>query len=377
MHVLEIVGRVLIMEKVIIEPERKDDLIVGEVRSMGDLVTNCIYGCGNIAQSLCAYLESHGIAVAFFVVDDQYYAEGGLCGGLEIKKLSDLYAAQGNVNVFVGFSNVSKAMDNLRPWIGCLNVYSISNPFGYLKPLDLNAKYYEEHREEFESALGLFEDDLSKDIFTAYLNTRINLNAQYLSPFGGCKTYFGNEIVELSGNEAYVDCGAYDGDSVRDFINETNRMYDKIYAIEPDPENFKRLRSYVEDNQLKNVTLLNIGLWNMEGKLGFSEENGQETTVKKGSPKRYLDVNSLDNILSDERVTLIKMSVQGCEEEALRGAERLLQHQSPRLAITIFMKPDALVKIPMLIKSINPNYKLYLRCEDGFFARVILYGRVD
>jgi hypothetical protein len=70
------------------------------------------------------------------------------------------------------------------------------------------------------------------------------------------------------------------------------------------------------------------------------------------------------------------MSVQGAEKEAIMGAANILVCQEPKLAITIFMKPNSLIEIPKLIKKINPNYKIYLRCEESFFARVILYAKV-
>ena len=89
-----------------------------------------------------------------------------------------------------------------------------------------------------------------------------------------------------------------------------------------------------------------------------------------------IEVDSLDNILKENKITFIKLSVQGAEEKAILGAKKILMRWNPTLAITIFMKPDALIKIPKLIKEINPKYKLFLRCEEPFFARVILYAKV-
>lgn len=40
----------------------------------------------------------------------------------------------------------------------------------------------------------------------------------------------------------YIDCGAYNGDTVLEYAAFTNREYKKIYAFEPDPENLKKLK---------------------------------------------------------------------------------------------------------------------------------------
>lgn len=362
------------IEGIIIETKKKDEEIIKKVKDRKANV--CIYGCGDIGIMLYECLRLNGIRVDFFVVDDEY-CTFDQCRKLPVKKLSLLKQIKEHVDVFVGFANFNKALKKLRDLDGNINVYCISNPYIYLKEYDIDSKFFRENETEFSKAYSLFEDELSKKIFVAYLNTRINKNYKYMLPFGKGKTYFNNEIFELSDDEVYVDCGAYNGDSVKSFLESVEMKYKSIYAIEPDKENFEEIKRYVNDQKIKNIFLINSGVWKKKDKLGFSETGKQEGSIIEKSTEHYIEVDALDNILHGEKATLVKLSVQGAEESALIGAENMLKKDKPKLAITIFMKPDALIKLPNIIKKINPEYKLYLRCEEAFFAKVILYAKVE
>ncbi|MCI8780272.1 MAG: FkbM family methyltransferase [Lachnospiraceae bacterium] len=360
------------IENIIIEKERKDEQIIAEVKSNKKSV--CIYGCGDIGLNVHEFLEKNDIPVDFFIVDDKYYSPGN-CKGLPVKKLSSILKKRNSLNLFIGFADFNGALEKIKNINLNSQIFCISNPFTYLQAYDLGAKFFLSQKSKFENALSLFEDKLSKEIFIAYLNTRINKNYKYMLPFNGCKTYFNNEIFTLSNDEVYIDCGAYNGDSVKSFLKNVNNKYKKIYAIEPDKKNFKKIEKFVSDNRIENITLMNKGVWKESAKLGFSDDGEQEGSITEEYTDNFIEVVSLDNTISSEKPTFIKFSVQGSEEDALLGTQNIIKNCHPKLAITIFMKPDALIKIPQIIKSINPHYKLYLRCEEAFFAKVILYAK--
>lgn len=55
------------------------------------------------------------------------------------------------------------------------------------------------------------------------------------------------------------------------------------------------------------------------------------------------------------------MDIEGAEYQALMGAADVIQRDMPTLMISVYHKQDDLIKIPLLIKSLNYRYKLYLR----------------
>jgi FkbM family methyltransferase len=57
-------------------------------------------------------------------------------------------------------------------------------------------------------------------------------------------TYFPPDIFSLEASDVFVDCGAYDGDTIRTFIQLRGDRFTRISAFEPDPGNFERLHRY-------------------------------------------------------------------------------------------------------------------------------------
>jgi hypothetical protein len=58
------------------------------------------------------------------------------------------------------------------------------------------------------------------------------------------------------------------------------------------------------------------------------------------------------------------MDIEGAEPDALRGAATLIREKSPLLAISCYHQQDHLWSIPLLIQSLNPDYRFYLRPHD-------------
>lgn len=62
-----------------------------------------------------------------------------------------------------------------------------------------------------------------------------------------------------------------------------------------------------------------------------------------------------------EKVTFIKMDVEGSELKALHGAKKSIKKHLPRLAISIYHKPEDIVEIPEYILSLHNGYQFYIR----------------
>ena len=73
-------------------------------------------------------------------------------------------------------------------------------------------------------------------------------------------------------------------------------------------------------------------------------------------------------------ITFLKMDIEGSELAALRGAERIIREQRPKLAICVYHKPEDLREIPSLLLSYHPDYKLYLRHYSINETETVLYA---
>ncbi len=114
-----------------------------------------------------------------------------------------------------------------------------------------------------------------------------------------------------------------------------------VYAIEPNPEVFAKLKSTYEGNP--NVCALNVGIARESGKLTFNV-NVNTGTSSFLKPTRYhgthqakrikeaieIETISIIDLASRnglEHIGILKLDIEGFELEALKGADTLLKDQ--------------------------------------------------
>ena len=175
--------------------------------------------------------------------------------------------------------------------------------------------------------------------------------------------YFGLSVEEWKasdGDEVFIDCGAFYGGSIKGFAEYCGYSYKKIYAFEPIHSNYEVMCKNVTDLGLKDVVLLNKGVWSYRDEVAFKEDMSGSKIDKKGNA--MIEVVSIDETIpADEIVTFIKMDVEGAELEALRGAANAIIRCRPKLAISLYHKPNDIIDIPMYILSICSDYIFYIR----------------
>ncbi len=86
------------------------------------------------------------------------------------------------------------------------------------------------------------------------------------------------------------------------------------------------------------------------------------------------EVRKLDDVLKGERVTFIKMDIEGSELAALKGAANTIRSQKPKLAICIYHSPQDMLNIPIYIKSLVPEYKIYIRHYTDMMLETVCYA---
>ena len=85
-------------------------------------------------------------------------------------------------------------------------------------------------------------------------------------------------------------------------------------------------------------------------------------------------VDTLDNMLKGETVTLVKINFLVGVKETIEGMKKIMVQSKPKLVVTVGFDEYALLLIPALIKTINPAYKIYLRFADAMPARLLLFA---
>ena len=169
-----------------------------------------------------------------------------------------------------------------------------------------------------------------------------------------------------------MDCGAYNGDTVEEFIEFSSGIYSKIWAIEADPKNFIALQNFIGNKNYKNVELFNGGVWNESGKIHFDTQ-GSTSSAICNTGDMTIAVEKIDNLVGKENVNLIKMDIEGSELRALEGAENTIRNQKPALAICVYHKAEDLITIPQFIKNLYEGYKFYLCCHIPYSLTELVF----
>jgi FkbM family methyltransferase len=228
-----------------------------------------------------------------------------------------------------------------------------------------------ENRDRYLSLAGDLADDESRQVLNAVVGYRLTLDPSALRDVIDWDLYGSSGLLVFGDHEIYVDGGSYDGDSVRMFIDHAHGKFDRILAFEPDPATFDRLTKNFHHEP--RVRAFNAGLYRGQAVLGF-ENDGTRGAIFTETGTIRIPVLGLDEVLNGERVTFIKMNIEGSEIEALQGAAQSIRKWNPKLAISVYHRPTDLWQIPELVRSLNPNYRFYLRQHDGGIIETVLYA---
>ncbi len=184
--------------------------------------------------------------------------------------------------------------------------------------------------------------------------------------------YFDLEIMRpISKKEVFVDVGCYDGMSSLNFGKWCKRDF-TVYAFEPQKENFSLCKSTLENNNI-SYKLIQKGAWSEETTLKFKISMGMASQLY-GKDEIEVDVTRIDKILANEKVTFIKMDIEGAELEALIGAQNVISNNKPILAISVYHRFEDIFSIPELILKYNPEYQFYLRHYSIRSSETVLYA---
>lgn len=330
-----------------------------------------IFGANWMARHTKNILSAFGVEVAGFAVDAEYFQPNKTFMGLPVRNFAEL-RTQADKYVFVLGMN-SDWLDGDRSWefmhdAGITRYALLDNEY---EAIDQN--FIAQHRADLEDVFGIVADDFSRQTLSAYLKAMITWNPAELWQVFRRGVYF-NELTERARGGVFVDCGAYRGDTVERFINWSGGRYERVIAFEPSADNFPVLENFVRGKGYKNVSLFNCGVWDKKGRLSFESVDAAYSAVSE-SGNTSIAVEKLDDVIGNEHIDFLKLTVEGSELNALRGAVELIKRQKPILAVSVFQKTNNVITIPQFVKNLDVGYKIYLRKHSRFsIGELILYA---
>lgn len=185
----------------------------------------------------------------------------------------------------------------------------------------MTSAYLLKYKDSLEKVYEWLEDDLSKEVFMAFLKSKLSGNSDYLSDVSSRSGYeYFNQIFGEFDQEIIVDGGAYIGDTYMEAVK--NKIpFLKYYAFEPDEKSFKRLNE--NTGQDSRVIQISKGLYDSEQTLLFFGKGTEASQFQENcSSGVNTKVTSIDLAAYD--ATYIKLDVEGTEMKALKGAEKTI-----------------------------------------------------
>ena len=185
------------------------------------------------------------------------------------------------------------------------------------------------------------------------------------------RQYF--DVFSPAKNEVFVDAGCFDGRTSLEFVDWCHKDYQSIYAFEPTPDMAEICRKTFTDNKIDNCNLYEKVCWSSKGNVEFTVSTTRGASCVTGE-NGGMETISIDEVLSGKPVTFIKMDVEGSELEALKGAKKSILKYKPRLAISLYHKPEDIFELPAYIADLNEEYRLYIRHYTSDIWETVLYA---
>jgi FkbM family methyltransferase len=345
-----------------------------------------LFGAGNLGRRTLTGLRKLGIEPLCFL-DNNRSLWGKDLNGIRVLSPAEGVALYGTRATFVvtiwragGSDRMAARVEQLRQ-LGCKTVV----PFLplYWKYSDSLLPHYMHdlpHRvhaqaDRVRQALCLMADDASRREYLAQMRFRLLGDfASLPDPVRG-DAYFRDEFFHLRGDEMLVDCGAFDGDTLDLFLKHTAHSFGGVVAFEPDPENYPKLAARVSSMPAKTrERIVTHQAATGETNSRVLMDAGKGVSSKVGNGGSEVDCVSLDSKLLDVPVSFIKMDIEGSELDTLAGAHRLIEKNTPILAVCSYHKQSDLWNIPLFIHNLSPDYSFHLRPHDLEGWDVVCYA---
>lgn len=370
--------------------QKETEITIEQVKiDLGGMVNKVIlYGAGSAGIAFLYYLRDAGIYPLCFA-DGNPVKWGTICEGLPVIDYREIATKFGSdVLVIVTINTDGKkycksfeealrrgghqgVYKNLKE-AGCENIIDYTY-FRKCRRLFQGDKYnlpscsdvylMEQHEKDLYDVYSLLADDKSKEIFEKLVKFRMLDDSVQIPTEIQDKQYFEYEFYPKRTDEVFIDCGAYNGISLKTFLMENDYRFKKYYAIEPDESNLRELKGYIAtlpEKIQKKIQVENKAVYDTQKQLRFYNLNGPGSFVADIG-KRYVSAISIDDLIGIDGVTYIKMNIEGSELQALKGAEKTIKKYKPKLAIAGYHKTWDLWRVPQVISEMNSGYKIYLR----------------
>lgn len=337
-----------------------------------------IFGCKQLGKKVFDSCITAGIEVLGFI-DNDISIHGGQYCGRKIYALEEINLQTLAVIIIASTTheyiiNCQLTLAGFTKVVG-YSVLSIFDPIHFSPELvykNMQADIVE-NTKHYLSLYGNLADQESRKTLNGIINYRLTLNPIFLkeiSQENKQPEYFDTNIVKMSKEEVFVDGGGYDGDTVLNFLKATNNQYKKIYFFEPDKELFLKAKDRL--SEFHDIVFLEAAIYSHSDTLSFKTSGGLDGLIDNNGDIKVKAL-ALDECIK-EKITFLKLDVEGAETAALIGAKQHIKSDFPILALSGYHNPQDIWELPELIMLLNQDYQIYLRHYSNTSYETIIYA---
>jgi FkbM family methyltransferase len=160
-------------------------------------------------------------------------------------------------------------------------------------------------------------------------------------------------------NGVTLDIGACYGDSAIAFYYNSN--INNIFCFEPEPDNYLKLVENLNILGQKDIVPIRAGVSDIKGTAKISSDS---YVSKIGEVGNSIDLVTIDSFVEDndiEKVSFIKIDIEGAEKKALLGGLKTIKRDLPVLSIAIYHNAQDFFEIKPWFEKLFPEYKLIVK----------------
>ncbi len=366
----------LIDENLTIEKIREKDLNLRKgIQQIKDGGKVYIWPLGNMGEKVYKELRTNGYENLFLVDKNVKLAN--------VISPDELYFDQDDV-LIIATLRYSNEIYKLAEQKNCKNILMYYNikELGTISPIVFPGDFYDQcfeeltihllkNSKEYKSMYFSLEDEISRKVFLNNMLFRLTYDVRYTFEHNNGIQYFDEGIIDCDFDGMVIDGGAYNGDTLEQFL-QLNKDFKEYYLFEPDEDLLEKAKKITNDNR---IYYINKGLFSANKTLGFNKTKGDNGCILEHGNNK-IDVISIDEYFK-EKVAFIKMDIEGAELEALKGAQNIIKKYFPTLAICIYHKPTDYLDIFNYIKTLNKDYKFFLRHYSNYYPETVLYAVLE
>ena len=312
-----------------------------------------LYGMGNGADKIINVLEKKGIPFNGIFASDGF-VKPKVFHGFPIESYSALKERFGEMIVLLCFgTHLPEVMENIKKIASEQELYAPDVPVVGEGLFDSELCLHK--KAELEQTYSLLADDKSKQTFENVIKYRLSGDISYLFDCEADVDEPYNSFLKLESGESFLDLGAYNGDTAIEFSKKCPD-YSKIIAVEPDFKTFKKLEN--NTSELKNIVCKNLCVSDFSGKGRFLMKGGRNSVVGEGIET---DFSTVDDLVGDQKITFVKMDVEGEELKAVKGAKNTILKYKPKMLISAYHRTEDFWELPRAVLETQPDYKVYMR----------------